>query len=113
MNATSIVVRSVVLFVSAALAMPLVTHGAGLTGGAADVPGCDTVSIGKQACAVKIDVDPKPGNCTDQKGQCTGCGTGTKSIKCGSTGADCGHSDCIGNQTQGYDSGNTCISGNC
>ena len=111
MNATSTVVRGVVLLISAALAMPLVTNGAGIIGGD-DVPPCDTVSIGQQGCAVRIGVTGR-GNCTDQKSQCLGCGMGTKTIKCGSFPASCDHSDCIANQREGINPGGTCITGGC
>lgn len=113
MSANSIVVRGVVLLVSAVLAMPFSTHGAGVIGGD-DVDPCNTVIIGGQDCAVKSGVEGR-GDCIDQKSQCKGCESlsETREIKCKSEAATCGHSDCTPNQTQGVDSGETCISAAC
>lgn len=111
MNANSIFVRGAVLLMSAALAMPFVTHAAGIIGGD-DVPPCDTWVIGDQNCAIKSGVEGE-GNCDIEKTQCVGCGSGEKSIKCASQAAECMATDCLPDQTQGYDPGKTCIAEDC
>lgn len=103
--------RCVVVVVAALVSFPSVQSKLDARGG--DVSNCDTVSIGSQACAKK----PTAGEneCTPTKSQCKGCGTGNKEILCRThTPRDiCADNDCISNQSEGIDGGQTCITQSC
>jgi hypothetical protein len=105
MNITMTIARCFVLVLSAVLALPWQADTLIVTGG--DLPNCTTVDLGEGECGHLAGQ-----SCPAMKGQCQGCGTGTKQFVC-QNGADaCQGTGCTENQHHQSTNGD-CITGSC